>query len=67
MPSCEHEWVGSPIVHLTDPPQQDFICRHCLEEKRDWLVFSSGPEYVRLKGLKQAETEGRVKHERQAD
>jgi len=26
---CEHEWVYSPVVYLTFPPQRDRICRKC--------------------------------------
>ena len=31
---CEHDWSLSPALLMSNPPQQDMICRKCRLRKR---------------------------------
>ena len=44
-----HEWVDSPLVLLSNPPQYQAICRKCGKEKTWSGEYYDANEYYRIK------------------
>ena len=63
---CDHDLAWAPYILTSDPPQQPWICRICLQEGVERLGPKSSPElesYVKVKTRKRDSVVKNPKHE----